>query len=270
MKLSFVILAYKEIDLVRLNIQNILALNLNIPYEILYVDNGSENGIPDMVRELYPSVRIVLNGENLGHPSGNNRGIAAATGEYVAMINPDIVIRSAQDIYNMLDFMDAEQDIAILGPKLHNPDGSIQNTCYRKYSLLTPIYRRTFLGKLPQAKKDIARHLMIDFNHDKTFDAEWLLGAFFVLRKKALDEIGLMDERFFIYFGDYEWCDRAHRMGWRTVYYHNTTEIFHYHKRESASSRFSIGQILSYVTRVHIKDWLTYLKIKKEHDKLAQ
>lgn len=269
MKLSFVILAYKEIDLVRLNIQNILALDLQIPYEIIYVDNGSVNGIPEMVEKLYPSVRIVLNGENLGHPAGNNRGIAAAKGEYVAMINPDIVLRSPEDIYNMLNFMDEQKDIAILGPKLHNVDGTVQNTCYRKYSKLTPVYRRTILGKLPSAKKDIDRHLMADFNHDKTIDCEWLLGAFFVLRKSAIEQFGLMDERLFIYFGDYEWCDRAHRNGWRTVYYHDTKEIYHYHQRESASGRFSFTQVLSYATRQHIKDWITYLKITKNYDESA-
>lgn len=263
MKISFVILAYKEIDHVRLNIKNIEALHLDIPYEIIYVDNGSANGIPEMVRELYPHVRIVLNGENLGHPAGNNRGIAQAKGEYVAMINPDIVLRSAEDVYRIINFMDANADVAILGPKLHNPDGSVQNTCYRPYSTYTPIYRRTFIGKFDFAKKDIENHLMTDFDHNETCDVDWLLGAFLVLRNSALKEIGLMDERLFIYFGDYEWCDRARAKGWRVVYFHETTHIFHYHKRESASSRFTITQLFSYFTRLHIKDWITYLRISK-------
>ncbi|MBI2411048.1 MAG: glycosyltransferase family 2 protein [Candidatus Kerfeldbacteria bacterium] len=261
MKLSFVILGYKDLHYVRLCIKNILKLNLSVKYEIIYVDNAGHVGIPEMVRLLYPKVRIVQNEKNLGHPAGNNAGLRVAQGEYILMINPDIVLRSAEDIQRVLTYMDEHKDIAILGPRLNNTDGTVQNSCYRKYSKLTPIFRRTFLGKLPWGKKDIARHLMLDFDHDKTQNVEWILGACLFLRKSIIDQIGLMNPKFFMYFGDYEWCDRAWASGYRVVYFHDVHGIFHYHKRESASSRFSIPQLFSYATRVHLKDWLTYLHI---------
>lgn len=264
-KLSFVVLAYapKESEYLRLHIQNILNLELDIDYEIIFVDNCNTPELREMVRKLYPDVRIVENGSNIGHPSGNNTGLKAAEGEYIAMVNPDIIMRSSEDIYNMLQHMDHNNDIAFLGPKQRNPNGTVQYSCYRKYSKFTPIYRRTFIGKFPFAKKDVDRHLMKDFDHNSTIDVEWLLGSFMLIRNKAMKEIGVMNGDFFLYFGDYEWCDRAWAAGWRVVYFHETQHVYHYHQRESAARRFSVSQVLSHTTRIHIKDWITYLKISK-------
>ncbi len=266
MKLSFIILAYKELNHLRLCIKNLLDLHLedhDIEYEILFVDNGSKNGLIPMVRQQFPQVRIVENKKNLGHPAGNNAGFRVAEGEYMVMINPDIIFRDAADIKRIITYLDTHERVAFLGPKLKNPNGTIQNSCYKRYSLLTPVYRRTFLGKFAFAKKDIQRHLMVDFDHKKTLEVEWLLGACMFIRKRASDQFGLMDEKLFLYFGDYEWCDRARANKWKVVYYHDVKNIYHYHHRESASNRFSLMQMLSYVTRIHIKDWITYLKIQR-------
>jgi GT2 family glycosyltransferase len=108
---------------------------------------------------------------------------------------------------------------------------------------------------------------MTDFDHQSTRDVEWLLGACFFIRKTAMEKVGYMDDDFFLYFGDYEWCDRMHHNGYRIVYYAENEHIFHYHQRESASSRFSVVQLFSYVTRIHIKDWMTYLEKSKQYDK---
>jgi GT2 family glycosyltransferase len=272
MKLSFIILAYKERDLLRLCIKNILNLGLEkhgMSYEIIFVDNGSKNGLPEMVKQLYPSVRTILNGKNLGHPGGNNPGLKSANGEYSVMINPDIIFRDAEDIKRIVAYLDEHKDVGILGPKLCNADGSIQNSCYRRYSKWTPMYRRTFIGKLPFAKRDIERHLMTDFDHHTTIDVEWLLGACFFIRKSAMEKVGYMDDAFFLYFGDYEWCDRMQHNGYRVVYYADTNGIFHYHQRESASSRFTVLQLFSYVTRIHIRDWTTYLRKTQHYAKSA-
>ncbi len=269
MKLSFIILAYKERDLLRLCLKNILNLGLEkqgITYEIFFVDNGSTNGLPEMVRRLYPQVHILLNGANLGHPGGNNTGLKAAQSEYSLMINPDIIFRDVEDITRILAYLDAHPNIGILGPKLRNADGTTQYSCYRRYSRWTPVYRRTLLGKCGFARRDIERHLMMDFDHETTCDVEWLLGACFFIRKSAMDAVGYMDEDFFLYFGDYEWCDRMQRKGYRTVYFAETNGIFHYHQRESASNRFTIMQLFSYVTRIHIRDWMTYVKKTKSYE----
>lgn len=261
-RLSFVILSYKSREHLRICLRNIYRLQFPFEYEVIVVDNASGDGAGEMVSTLYPQATLIENERNLGHPAGNNVGLRVAQGEYIIMINPDIIIRDAQEVVKIVEYMDANERVAFLGPRLHNTDGTIQYSCYRPYSRWTPVYRRTFLGKFPFAKNDIERHLMVDFDHNSTIEVKWLLGAFMVIRKKAMDDIGLMDERLFVYCGDYEWCDRAWKKNWKVVYYHDVDSIFHYHKRESASSRFSFLQLFSYITRIHIRDLITYNKIK--------
>ena len=269
MKLSFVILNYKTPHHLRLCVKNIQDLGLDFPHEILVIDNASGDESVEMMQREFPDITLVANGKNLGHPAGNNVGFRLARGEYVVMVNPDIVFRQAEDIQNVLAYLDSHEQEACVGPRLHNPDGSIQNSCYRKYSRWTPVFRRTILGKLPWGKRDTARHLMLDFDHNDTRSVEWLLGACMFIRRSAMEKIGMMDERLFLYFGDYEWCDRARQAGFDVVYFHDTHGIYHYHKRESASRRFSVTQALSYVTRIHLKDWKTYLAITKQYAKSA-
>lgn len=267
MKLSFIILNYKTPHHLRLCIQHIEALKLGVLYEIIVVDNASGDESVKMVRTHFPFVKLIENEQNIGHSAGNNVGIQAATGEYIAMVNPDIIFREKKDISAIVEYLDEHQQVGILGPKIQNPDGTVQYSCYRRYSTWTPLYRRTFLGKFQFAQQDINRHLMKDFAHDRTQEVEWLLGACMFVRKKAIEDAGMLDERFFLYFADYEWCDRTRAHHWQIVYFHDTTGIIHYHKRESASHRLSMMQIVSYVTRIHIKDWITYLKVTKAYAK---
>jgi hypothetical protein len=272
MKLSFLILNYKTPHHLRICLQNIRDLELDqagITHEVIVVDNASNDGSAEMVAERFPEARLIVSDRNVGHPSGNNIGLRVAKGDYVAMINPDIILRSVEDLQKILGYLDRHPDVAFLGPKLHNPNGTVQSSCYRRYSRWTPAFRRTFLGKFGFAKRDIERHLMTDFDHNETREVDWLLGACLFIRRTAVETIGLMNEQLFLYFGDYEWCDRAKQQGWKVVYFHDANGIFHYHKRESASRRLSIQQMFSYVTRIHIKDWRTSLTIAKAYAKSA-
>lgn len=267
MKISFIILTYKHKNHLRLCLGHIKNLNLSFPYEIIVVDNASHDGTAEMMKKLYPEIQFIENTKNIGHPAGNNVGIQAASGEYIVMMNADIILQSKKDIEKIIDYIDTHPRVAFVGPKLKNPNGTIQLSCYRKYGKFTPLYRRTFLKHIPFARADIDRHLMKDFDHQETREVEWLLGACLFIRSAALQEIGFMDERLFLYFGDYEWCDRARLHKWQVVYYHDTDSCIHYHKRESDSGKSSLRQLFSPITRIHIKDWFTYKKItKKSHE----
>lgn len=262
MKLSFVILSYKTPHHLRVCLQNISRLRIPFTYEVIVVDNASHDNTLSMVRTQFSWVHILETKKNLGHSVGNNIGIRASKGEFILLMNPDILLHRSKDLENMVSYLENHPQVAILGPKLHNIDGSLQPSCCRPYTFWTPIFRRTFLGKTGIGKKDIARHCMKDFDHQSTIDVPWLLGACLMMRRSALETIGLLDERFFLYFGDYELCDRAHHAGFFVHYFHETHNIFHYHKRESAARRFSFSQLFSYTTRIHLRDWITYLHIK--------
>lgn len=262
MKCSFVILNYKTPHHLRLCLEHITELRLPFAHEIIVVDNASHDQSEEMMRARFPNVHLIVNEQNLGHPRGVNCGVAAATGEFVMIVNPDIIIRNSADIENMIHYMELHPDVGMCGPQLRNPDGSVQYSCYRRYSFWTPLYRRTFFGRFPMGQRDIARHLMTDVDHHQTMPVDWLLGAFLCVRRRMIADIGMMHEGFFLYFGDYEWCDRAWGAGWRVMYFHETQNIIHYHQRASAHGHHSLIQLISYVTRVHIRDWITYLQRK--------
>lgn len=264
-KLSFIILNYKTKHLLRLVLQNLRRLNLQLPHEIIVIDNASQDGSAEMVNQLYPDVRLIASDENTGHAKGNNLGIAEAKGEYLVIMNSDVIFLDPADVEHITTYMDQHPEVGMLGPQLRNADDSVQYSCFRPYSKLTPVYRRTPLGKLPMAQRDLANHLMIDFDHQKTREVDWLLGAALVVRKAVIDQVGAFNENFFLYFADFELCDRIRFHGYKVVYYPDV-HIVHYHRRESAQRSFwgGIGSLLNYTTRIHLKDWRTYLKISKQ------
>ncbi len=263
--LSIIILNYKTSHLLRLVLKNLLKLEITVSFEIIVVDNASGDGSAEMVERLYPQVTLIKNPKNIGHAQGNNAGIKVAKGKYVVILNSDIIFRQAKDITEIIHYLEQHSDVAILGPKLLNADNTTQISCFRPYSKFTPLYRRTPLGKLAVAKRDLNRHLMSDFDHAETSEVDWLLGAVLFMRKAVLDQCGALDSRFFLYFADYELCDRVKFYGYKVMYY-PLVNIVHYHRRESADGSMwgGLGSLLNYTTRVHLKDWFTYLAIKKQ------
>lgn len=268
MILSILILNYNTKNLLRLCLKNLLDLHLNFSYEIIVIDNASTDNSVDMMKEFFPKITLIQNKKNIGHAAGNNLGIKKAQGKYILILNTDIIFTDKQDMLKIVNFMDQHPEISIVGPKLLNGNGTIQNSCYRRYKFLTPIYRRTPLGEFKFARTDLQRHLMWDFNHQESREVEWILGACMFIRKDFLVKFSCFDERFFLYFADYELCDRAKKNGYQ-VFYFADTSIVHYHKRESAQGAIwgGIGSFFNYTTRVHLKDWIKYLLKQKLYEK---
>jgi len=217
------------------------------------VDNNSGDGSVQMVKEIFPQVKLIEAKENLGHHKGNNLGIKKTTGKYVLILNTDIAIIS-NAIDQIYRFMEDQLQAALVGPRLKNPDGTIQMSCMRFPDKVVPIYRRTFLGRFDFAKKKINRYLMTDYDHKSTRQVDWILGACAMIRRSVIDQVGLMDEDLFLYFGDVAWCKKFFATGYQ-VYYYADADIVHYHKRESAQSG-----ILSRIFWIHIMDWFKYLR----------
>ncbi|MFH1537054.1 MAG: glycosyltransferase family 2 protein [Patescibacteria group bacterium] len=263
MKFSFIILNYNTANLLRLCLKNLYSLNIPVDFEVMVVDNASNDKSINTVKEKFPQVKLITNKENTGHAQGNNSGIKVARGEYLIILNTDIIIPSFSTIERIVKFMESHPRAAIVGPKLLNGDGTIQNSCFRPYNTLTPIYRRTPIGNIKFAKADLNRHLMTDFNHNESKEVEWILGACMFIKKDALDKIGMFNEKFKLYFADFELCDRA-KMNNYKVYYFADSDIIHYHRRESAEKSEWPGfpALLNKYTYIHIKDWIKYLKIK--------
>ncbi|MBU1165111.1 glycosyltransferase family 2 protein [Patescibacteria group bacterium] len=264
MDLSIIILNYKTKGLVKQCIKGIELLNLDLDYEVIVVDNGSNDSCVEMIKTNYienkdvnfkGSVELIESKENIGYTAGNNLGIRKAKGQNILILNPDITVLKGA-IENMISYLQENESVGMVGPKLINPDGSVQLSAYRFPKWYIPILRRTILGKLPAAKKILAKYLMKDWDHDQNKPVEWLLGSGMMVKRRAFDKVGLMDERFFMYYSDVDWCRRFWQDSF-AVYYLATAEMVHYHQRLSAE-KSGIKSIFSKITRIHISDAFKY------------
>lgn len=263
MEISIIINNYQTRGLLKQCLNGVFKYPPQAEFEVVVVDNDSRDGSVEMVRDRFPQVKLIAAEENLGHHRGNNLGIRNSTGKYILILNTDIAVLD-NAIDQMRAFMEAHPQIAFLGPKLRNPDGSVQFSCLRFPTRFVPIYRRTFLGQLPFARKKIDYYLMKDFDHNATRPVDWILGACVMVRREATAQVGLMDEELFLYFGDVAWCLKFWAVGYQ-VWYLAPVEIVHYHKRESAQSG-----VFSRIFWIHILDWLKYLRKYPKQYALAQ
>ncbi len=226
--------------------------------EIIVVDNYSNDGSVEMVRTEFPQVRLVASSRNGGFSYGMNLGIREARGAHLLLLNTDIILLD-EAITRMVVFMETHADVGLSAPRLINPDGSVQYSCMEFPAWYIPFLRRTFLGKLPFAKRALEKYLLLEMDHEKNQEVDWVLGAAMMLSRSTLNRVGLLDERFFLYFEDTDFCWRIWEAGYRVVYLADA-EMVHYHKRESATSPGLQGAFLNYITRIHIRSFLKYLR----------
>lgn len=260
-KVSFVTVCYKTPHLVRLLLRGIEEANLAFPFEYFLIDNGGD-GTADMVRERFPWVHVIDPGENVGFAKGNNLAFREAKGEYVMLVNPDLTVFPSE-MERFLEHADAHKDVGVFGPRLENPNGSRQETCTRFPRPLIPAYNRTFLGRTPWGKRALHDFLMRDTTHDDPRDVESIYGAAILLRRTMLEQIGFLDERFFMYYEDVDFCRRAWKNGWRVSYVPNARFV-HYHQRESAI-RYPWELFTNRLVRIHIASGVRYfLKYRGE------
>ncbi len=268
-QLSFIIVNYKTKELVRECVKNILRSCANVSFEIIVVDNSRDDGLEDLLDMRYQNVRYIPIARNIGCAAGNNVGIKEARGEYIIISNADITVLPGT-LEVLYDYMQKYTDVGVVGPRLLNPDGTLQESYYRFYQPLTPVYRRLWVGKLPFARKHIESFLMKDIVVQGPTDVDSLMGAFLFARRSAVEKVGLFDERFFLYFSDTDWCMRFWQSGYRVVY-HGDTILIHLHKRQSAQ-HMGLGSLRDPVTRTHITDGFRYFfkyRMKYERPKQA-
>jgi N-acetylglucosaminyl-diphospho-decaprenol L-rhamnosyltransferase len=256
MDISIIIVNYKSKGLTLACLKSIKEADWSgLSHEIIVVDNNSHDYLGDILAWQYPDVQFIQAGANLGMGGGNNLGLARAKGKYVVIMNPDtIALPSA--FKQLYEYMEVNPKVGIVGPKQFNPDKSVQDSCYRWHSLLTPLYRRTFLGAW-FGQKDLARFLMSDFAKDTVREADWLLGSFLFIRAAALRQVGVFDKRFFLYFEDTDLCRRFWQKGWPVVY-NPEAQIIHNHSRASARTPW-YKFFTSRATRTHVMSWFKYL-----------
>lgn len=262
-KVSFVTVCYKTPNLIRVLLRGVESAGFEFPFEYFLVDNGGD-GTADMVRRFFPWVTVIEAGGNVGFGAGNNAAFRRARGEYVMLVNPDLTV-FPKEMEKLLAYAGAHPDAGIMGPCVENPNGTRQESCTRFPDPLTmPLYRRTVLGRTPWGRRATGRYFMRDVDHAKAHDADAVYGAAMLMRRKVLDDVGMFDERFFMYYEDVDLCRRAWMRGWRVVYVPEA-RFTHYHQRQSLI-RAPWELFTNRTARAHIASGVRYfLKYRGEH-----
>jgi len=259
-EVAVVIVNYKMKEFVREALSSLFADVAHAPFtvKVVVVDNGSADAIGEMVAAEFPQAVFLQNGRNLGYGAAVNNGIRAVQANYYFVLNPDTRLREPRVVERLREFMEENPKAGMCAPRQHNFDGSLQETCYRFHTFWTPPFRRTRLGQLAAGKHELDRFLMRDWDHGKRRLVEWVLGSAMFVRARAIHEVGLMDERFFLYFEDTDWCRRFWEGGW-PVYYVSDVVLEHAHRRTSAKSSVWRGVFMNSSTRYHVASWIQYL-----------
>ncbi len=213
--------------------------------EIIVVDNGSTDGSRQAIREHFPEVKLIWNKSNVGFAKANNTGIKASTGRYMALVNTDIVAGKGC-LEQMCRYMDQNPSIGILGPKLLWPDMSLQISCRRFPTLWNNFCPAIGLTRLFDHVRFFSDEHMRYFGHDSICDVDALMGAFMLVRKKAIDQVGMLDELFFFYCEEIDWCKRFHNASWRVAFFPQAQAV-HYSGASSSMqpTEFKQNLILS-------------------------
>ena len=227
MRLSIVFLNYNTRDLTRQALNSVLAAAEGLAVEIFVVDNASVDGSADMVAEEFPQVKLICNEANVGFAAGNNVALRQVTGEYVLLINTDTIVRR-DALRTMVEFLDAHPEAGACGCKILDPDGTLQLDSRRGFPTpLAAFCKMSGLSRFFPKHPLIAHYHMTYLDPEQTAEVEVLSGSCMMVRKAAMDQVGLLDESYFMYGEDIDWCYRFHQAGWKN-YYVPTTSIIHF------------------------------------------
>ncbi len=197
----------------------------DLDYEIFVVDNASEDGSVKMVEVNYPEVKLIVNCRNLGFAAANNKAIKRAKGKYVLLLNADTKVLD-EALNKMVDYMKKNLNCGILGCRLLNPDGSLQPSCRRFPTLNDQVIILLKLHNIFPNLKAVREYYMLDWKHNRTRSVDQVMGACFMIRKKVIEAIGLLDDKYFIWFEEVDYCKRAKNAGYKT-FFMEEAEVVH-------------------------------------------
>ncbi len=208
MDLSVIVLSWNTRELLKNCLRSVLSKSGGLAFEVLVVDNASEDGSREMVETAFPSVQLIANPDNIGFGAGNNSALPRARGRYILFLNSDTIVTEGA-LNAMVAYADESPDVGILGPKLLNEDGSLQYSCRRYPNLGAGFFRSTPLGRLFPKNRFATDYLMADWDHATPRDVDWVSGAALMIRRALIDQIGAFDVEYYMYCEDVDLCWRA-------------------------------------------------------------
>ncbi|MCS1394262.1 glycosyltransferase family 2 protein [Lysinibacillus boronitolerans] len=239
MDLSIVIVNYNTKKLTLECIKSIYNANKLYDVEIIVVDNASSDDSVSAIKNLFPRVHIIENQKNVGFSKANNQAICTSDARYVLLLNSDTIVKK-DSLSTIIEYMDVFQDVGAVGCEVNLADGTLDKACHRGFP--TPdasfYYMIGLAQKYPTSPKYNSYHKSY-LNMKEIHDIDCLVGAFMMVRREVIEQVGLLDEEFFMYGEDIDWCYRIKEAGWRIVY-NPTVSITHYKGASSRKKPFKI------------------------------
>jgi GT2 family glycosyltransferase len=240
MRYTVIIINHSHGDMAKRAVESLIKNDQIDPGHIVLIDNNGDLDVNNWISAEYPSATLIKNNIRKGFAENANLGISHSNSEYVILVNPDIYIQYSCTS-QLLSYMDRNQDVGIVGPKLLNEDGSLQPSCRRYSTVATTFMRSLRLDLMFKKNYTVSRYLMEDYDHQEEKDVDWLTGAFMVIRRKAAIEIGYLDsQQFFMYAEDQDYCARMWMKNWRVVYFPDVS-VNHLYLRQGVTNPMSIN-----------------------------
>jgi GT2 family glycosyltransferase len=238
--------------------------------EIIVTDSGTARETREMMARDFPDITFLPSERNIGFGRSVNRALALARGDFFFISNADIVVQNRESLEEILSYLMREPQIGIVGPRLLNPDGTYQYSCFRFYAPFTLLARRTSLGRTPWGRRELDRFLIrervggfekgVAHNHNAApFSVDWLMGSALFVRRAAYEAVGPLDERYFMYMEDTDWCRTFWEHGWRVVYY-PAVSFSHAHARASKKRNAFWDVLSNRYARIHLQSALKYFR----------
>jgi GT2 family glycosyltransferase len=251
---SVIIVNHNTVDLLSACLASLFAGEPTLPMEVIVVDNGSTDGSVEMVRRDFQAVHLILNATNEGFARPNNAAMRVGTGRHFFLLNSDTEMIPGA-LTELVRFLDAHPEAGACGPKLVYPDGRLQYSIKGFPTLWTHFCDMTFLDKIFPRWPLFGRGEMRYYAYERSGEVDHVMAAAFLVRREVVDDIGLLDERFSIYYNDMDWCYRMVRRGWK-VFYVATAQVIHHHGMTSAK----INRNFAYFEELYSNIMLFYQK----------
>ena len=249
MDLSIIIVNWNTKELLRDCLHSVFEQTCGLNFEVLVVDNGSSDGSQDMVHKEFPDVTLIKSSENLGFAKANNLGLKMAKGDHLLLLNSDTVIQE-NAFGNMVDFLKREARAGIVGPILLNQDNTRQLSAGHFYSLFY-----TFLSLFLPEK-------YLRYSYRNTRQVDWVSGACFLFKREILEKVGELDDKFFMYVEEMEYCYRTRKAGFHT-YFFSKAKVYHLTRGSSVTGKkaavLGIYRGLLYFYTKHFAPWQTII-----------
>jgi len=215
MDISIITVPWNVKDLVRKNFQAIFSNTKNIEFEVISVDNDSKDGTTEMIQKEFPQVKAIFNNYNAGFAKANNQGIKISTGRYVLLLNPDMQVKPGT-LETIVKWMDEHPEAGVAGCKLVKADGTIVPHV-RRYPGIWD--QAAVILKIPHFFPRVLNHYMWrDFDYSREQVVDSIRGSFFVIRREVLDKLGGLDERYFLWFEEVDFCKQVALAGYKVMY----------------------------------------------------